>query len=169
MEIQNKLNQRPTELHKMSLCHQQFRMQVNLIVIVCLAIAMARKSDNWPPQKVVDTFDMAGAGRVCRERIGVNEMLIAAFEEAPTVDQVPDDRELKCYMQCWLAEMGLMRDNDMLWRRILHLMDDLPLSQQQRYFKMGRNCASREQDACEKAFIILSCFRRNSNDDFFIF
>lgn len=153
----------------MSFCHQQFRIKANLIFIVCLAIAMARKSDNWPPKKVVDTFDMTGAGRICRERIGVNETLIAAFEEAPTVDQAPDDRELKCYMQCWLTEMGFMRDSDMLWRRILHLMDDLPLSQQQRYFKMGRNCASREHDACEKAFIVLSCFKRNSNDDFFIF
>lgn len=153
----------------MPLADHRFHIEALLILVILIVSAMAYKSANWPPHKVVETFDMDGAGKVCRERIGINETLVMAFEEAPTVDEAPDDRLLKCYMQCWLSEMGLMRDNYMLWRRILHLMDDLPMSMQQRYFKMGRNCASREQDACEKAYIILSCFKRNSNDDFFIF
>lgn len=112
---------------------------------------------------------MRGAAAMCREKIGIDEASVLAFEEAPSVEEASSERILKCYMHCWMVEIGLMRETDMLYRKFLHSIDELPKGLYTRFLKLGYNCYSNSTDGCEKAYLMLSCWKQNSPEDFFIY
>lgn len=141
-----------------------------LILLTALRPIAANRSANWPPQKFLEVFNVPSAVAMCRDKFPINEAIVLAFENAASVEEASGaDRDLKCYMLCVLTQMGLMRDGTMTYRKLIHTIDELPPTVQERFFNMGKNCYTREEDACDRAYHMLACWKRNSPDDFFLF
>lgn len=139
-----------------------------LVAFIVLGIAGNRSAD-WPPQRFFEVFDVPSAIAVCRDKFSINEEHVLAFENAPNIVEAPNDRKLQCYMHCMLSGMGLMEGTTLNFRKLIHMVDELSPTQQQRFFSLGKGCVPQSTDPCQKAFDLMSCWKRNSNEDFFLF
>lgn len=86
------------------------------------------------------------------------------------MEDLPNSRELKCYLYCLLVGFGLIKANTTTLDPIkfLEVMDHMTTAEQNRFYKLGGGCFKKKKDLCEFAYQMSLCSKRNSNDDFYV-
>lgn len=116
-------------------------------------------------------YDVNGIVAHCLEIIKPDVKKLKEFEESADLDRLPDDRSIKCYMQCLLVEFELMTPNVAAFEfvKFLGAMDEMEPVEQNIYMKMFKKCNRKYKDPCEMAYQAFVCMKRNDNEHAYMF
>lgn len=98
--------------------------------------------------------------------------LLKKFELTTDLANLPDDRRLKCFMSCSLIEYGIMKVESNSYHPIefLEVMNQMELSEQRIFLKMGGPCAKKKfKDPCEMGYQMNVCMKKNDNEHYYLF
>lgn len=108
----------------------------------------------------------------CLEKHKPNIDDLRRLEWSTTFDDLPDSREVKCYVHCIYVMFHFMNNENtnLDFTTFLDYVNALPKDKQNRYLKLGKKCFSKKiKDLSELAYYITICAKKNSNEDFHFF
>lgn len=93
------------------------------------------------------------------------------LEWSTTFDDLPDSREIKCYLHCLKIAYKLMnkKNNNYDVTSSFEFLNAITNEERKRYMKMYKKCNRKYDDLYEMAYQITLCEKRNSNKDFYTF
>lgn len=85
------------------------------------------------------------------------------------MDNLPNSRELKCYLHCLLIEFEILKENSnsVEYSKFLDALNNMTTEEQGKFLKLSRKCNKKYKDLCEMAYQMNLCFKRNSNEDYY--
>lgn len=106
---------------------------------------------------------------ICREQCRVDLSEVRYFEMTTDLKNLPNSKELKCYMYCFMVACRVFKPDS--WRlNTIYLMEQiekLPKYAQDILFGMGRGCIRRIvnlRDPYEIAYTMNVCSKENDNE-----
>lgn len=93
------------------------------------------------------------------------------LEWSQTMDNLPDSREMKCYLHCLLVELRIMKENSTTIEptEFLGILNQMTTDEQNKYLKLTKKCNKKNKDLCEMVYQMNLCSKRNSNEDYYTF
>lgn len=106
--------------------------------------------------------------RVCREGSAVTQDMIDSFNENEGFDNLPTNRELKCYMFCQMEQMEFMvKDVPSVDLSIVaESIEIFTREEQDIFLNMGRKCSKikiKSKDVCDVAYEFNVCLKKGDN------
>lgn len=103
--------------------------------------------------------------RVCREESQVTQESIDRFNEGEDLNNLPDDRPLKCYMLCQMLHMEMMRPGIPLVQMDTVMENIAIFNERQKdiFLNMGKRCTrlkTKSKDSCDMAYDFNKCMKR---------
>lgn len=92
------------------------------------------------------------------------------FEYSNSLENLPNDRNIKCYVRCLFVKFGLFEENSTVLQpvKFLEAMNEMTIDEQNRYLKMGKKCIKKNKDLCEMGFQQVLCYKKKSLEDFYL-
>lgn len=92
------------------------------------------------------------------------------LEYSLSMDNLPDGRAVKCYLNCLFVGFRLMREGSSVVdvTDFIEIMNYMTREEQGKYLRMSKKCLKKYKDPCESAYQFNICMKRNSNEDFYI-
>lgn len=124
----------------------------------------------WPPRKALEFYDFS----LVDECLAKHKPVIAdiqRFEWTTDFKNLPDSRELKCYLHCLFVKFHLMNEQNstMDFIYFLEFVNQLTREEQNIYLKMRRKCGKKYKDPCEMAYYFNLCLKNNYNEYYYTF
>lgn len=120
----------------------------------------------FPPRLMVNTYK--SFKKICLTESGVSQTIIDAFNEKEDFDNIPNNRELKCYMFCQMREMEFVKDDifsiDMA--AVAETVIIFSRQDQDKFLHMGRKCHRlkvKSKDFCDLAYEFNICLKKGDN------
>lgn len=90
------------------------------------------------------------------------------WEYSVSLNNLPNSREVKCFMYCLLVGFEIVENGTTTFNSIkpIETVNLMTKEQQKRTLRMGRKCLVKNNDLCEMAFQMSLCGKKNSNEDF---
>lgn len=105
----------------------------------------------------------------CFKESGADQSMIDKFSDAEDLDNLPANRELKCYLYCQYREMEMM-DSEQPVIKFDILMENIEVLRPeatQIFLNMGKKCRRlkfKTTDLCEVAYIFNVCLKKGDID-----
>lgn len=94
--------------------------------------------------------------------------MIRRFSDTDDLNNLPRDRELKCYMDCLLISSEMRSENSTSFNyvNIIEAMNRMPTYSQKILLHMSRGCIKfkKSQDGCENAYTLNVCLKTNDKE-----
>lgn len=105
----------------------------------------------------------------CRNSTQVTQELITKFNDAEDFKNLPDDRSLKCYMECQMREMEMINITSATIRMdiILENIQIFNPNETDIFLKMGIRCTRAKSplnDSCDTAYRWHVCLKKSDID-----
>lgn len=87
------------------------------------------------------------------------------------MDNLPDSREVKCYLNCLFLELGLRKKSGGLeMGKVLQALKIIKPNEQTRFMNMIKGCIGLHggKDGCESVYQFNLCMKESSPKDFFV-
>lgn len=106
---------------------------------------------------------------ICRDKCNVDLNEVRYFEVTTDFKNLPNSRELKCYMHCFMLACEIFKPDSPRLNtvQIMEQMEKLPKYAQDILFGMGRGCIRRIvhlRDPYEVAYTLNVCSKENDNE-----
>lgn len=114
-------------------------------------------------------YDMNIVLQTCYNESNVTQRELIEFEMTNDLEHIPDSRELKLYITCYLEMVELLdkKSNKFLWGKFGAYLAELDKEFAERYLKMGKGCPKLIRDIkdhVEFAYQFQVCSKRNNNE-----
>lgn len=112
---------------------------------------------------------IANTTKICHDNCKVDLDEVKRFELTTDFKNLPNSKELKCYMQCFMMACKVFKP-DSIRLNTVYLMEQiekLPKYQQEIVFGLGRGCIRRIiniRDPFELAYTMNVCSKENDNE-----
>ncbi|KAG4076091.1 hypothetical protein HA402_011437 [Bradysia odoriphaga] len=136
-----------------------------------LWLTAARRTDKWPPQIIVDTYGHALAQvRNCQEEYNIDARTIIEFEDSSDLNDLPNDRSLKCFLLCTYNAFKLVVPDSTKLQvvELLGAISKMEYDDRTSYLKMTSGCKLRSKDLCEAVYQLNVCMKKNNNDYYYL-
>lgn len=107
--------------------------------------------------------------KICHEKCQNNLDEVKRFEMTTDFKNLPNSKELKCYMYCFMMACKVFKSDTMRLNTVflMEQIEKLPRYQQDILFGMGRGCIRRIlniRDPVEIAYTLNVCSKENDNE-----
>lgn len=102
--------------------------------------------------------------QTCVTESNVDPSQIEKFEKTRDLKNLPDSRELRCYMYCLLRQWGYMKEgsSDTHPEALLEFLERIQPHEFDRYTAMNKKCGNKIKEPCDKAYALNKCWKSNS-------
>lgn len=120
-----------------------------------------RRDAEYPPPELLEL--LRPIHDTCVAQTGVTDEAIIKFSD----DEIHEDANLKCYMNCIFHQTGVMDENNNV--HLEKLLNSLPDSMKDIALKMGVKCLKVKGDTeCERAFWLHKCWKTTDPKHYFL-
>ncbi|XP_037046033.1 uncharacterized protein LOC119081337 [Bradysia coprophila] len=137
-----------------------------------LWLTAALRTDDWPPQMIIDHFaDTLPQVRLCQDEYNIDARTLIEFEESSDLNNLPNDRSLKCYMLCTYKAFKLIvpESTKLQVVELFGTISNLDYDARTIYLKMTSGCSKiRSKDLCEAVYIMNVCMKKNYNSHYYL-
>lgn len=116
-------------------------------------------------------FDMSKV-TVCLDKHKPKIDDLRKLEQSTSMDNLPDSRELKCYLNCILVELGFIKAGNVELDRakVSQSLKLFTKEEQMKFGKMIKGCKPtlKDNDVCDYIYQFHLCMKKNSPEDFYI-
>lgn len=122
----------------------------------------------WPPAALLNQFDVMAIRNICINRCPGENVLkdMEFFEKTTDINNLPKNRELKCYINCVMTESNTIFPNStrINMENMINVLDKLSKDDQYTIIAMSRGCVKRTmhiRDSIEYTYILNVCAKQN--------
>lgn len=132
-----------------------------------------RKIFQWPSKEMTNSMEeicpRVNTTDMCRDQCNVNLDEVKRFELTTDLTNLPNSKELKCYLHCFMSACLVFTPNSLRLNVVFMMeqIEKLPRYQQDILFGMGRGCIRRTmhlKDRVEIAYVLNVCSKENDNE-----
>lgn len=105
----------------------------------------------------------------CLEKEKPNIEDIKMLEYSKSVKNLPNSRELKCYLSCLYTGFGVLKNGKIDANKAREIFSHFKPEEQLRFFNMVKGCHADDKDICELVYKFNVCAKKNAPKDFFTF
>lgn len=118
----------------------------------------------------MEHYDVKGAVDKCLDLHKPDIKKLEEFELSTDLDNLPNDRSIKCYMYCLIMEFEMMKPDSPAIdvTKFVGIMNDMTALEQNIYLKMFRKCNKKYKDYCEMVYQMNVCAKRNDNEHYYL-
>ncbi|XP_055312781.1 uncharacterized protein LOC129574601 [Sitodiplosis mosellana] len=143
------------------------------LILGFLVLVAAFRSENWPPKALIEHMDIPAIVKYCLDQCpGSTKAEMELFEKTTDLQNLPNSRELKCYMHCCLVESRTILPNStrLNMENMMVVMEKLRKEDVDILLRLSRGCIKRTmnvRDPWEYAYILNTCAKLNDNEHYY--
>uniref|UniRef100_A0A240SWW4 Uncharacterized protein n=1 Tax=Glossina morsitans morsitans TaxID=37546 RepID=A0A240SWW4_GLOMM len=142
-------------------CEMIFVILLIILLLIRIRAQSPRRDNKYPPKELITMAKPFH--EACVRHTGVTEEAIKEFSEG----NIHEDEALKCYMNCFFHELGLVDDKGDVHLETLH--QSMPGSFVDLILKPAQHCVHPEGDTlCHKAWWFHQCWKKADPVHYFL-